>query len=118
RAAAWEKAAAWIGVGAAGLAVLCLALIAAPYVTGVKLPKSASPVDWWLWIGGAKSDETFEKFVRDTATKNQIDWEEKYKQSPVYQFKGIQPMDLNRMPGMQFNSQPRNSSPQMPTRSR
>jgi hypothetical protein len=111
RTASWEKAAAWIGVGAAGLVVVCLALIALPYVTGIKLPKAASPIDWWLWLGGAKSDQTFEKFVRDTATKNQNDWDEKYRQSPIYQFKGIQPIDLNRMQGMQFNGQQTTQSP-------
>ena len=106
KTAAWEKAAAWTGVVALGLVVMCLALIVVPTVTGIKLPKAASPMDWWLWLGGAKSDQTFEKFVRDTATKNQVDWDAKYRQSPMYQFKGIQPIQLNQSPGGQFGLQP------------
>jgi hypothetical protein len=112
RTASWEKAAAWIGVGAVGLVVLCLALIAVPMVTGIKLPKSVSPIDWWLWFGGAKSGQTFEKFVRDTATKNQQEWDEKYRQSPMYQFKGIQGADLIQTPAYKFDSQPMNSPSQ------
>jgi hypothetical protein len=104
--ASWERVTKWISLGAAGLVILCLVLVAVPYVTGIRLPKSASPMDWWLWFGGAKSDQTFEKFVRDTATKNPMDWDEKYRQSPMYQFKGIQPLNLNQMPGGQLNSQP------------
>jgi len=104
RTTSWE-AAAWIGVGAAGLVVICLALIAVPMLTGIKLPKSANVMDWWLWFGGAKSDQTFEKALRDSAAATQREWEEKYKQSPMYQFKGIQPIDLNTMQGMQFNGQ-------------
>ena len=104
--ASWERVTKWISLVAAGLVILCLVLVAVPYMTGIRLPKSASPMDWWLWFGGAKSDQTFEKFVRDTATKNQMDWDEKYRQSPTYQFKAIQPLNLNQMPGGQFNSQP------------
>jgi hypothetical protein len=118
RAGTWEKAAAWVGVGVAGLVVVCLALIAVPMLTGIKMPKAASPIDWWLWLGGAKSDQTFEKFVRDTATKSRQDWDEKYRQSPMYQFQGIQPIDLNRMQGIQVNPQPWNSPSQTPKRSR
>ncbi len=102
---AWEKVAAWMGVGASGLVVVCLALIAVPMVTGIKLPKSASPIDWFLWFGGGKSDQTFEKFVKDTAKKNPLDWEEKYRQSPMYQFQGAQPINVNQVQGMQFNGQ-------------
>jgi hypothetical protein len=105
RTTSWETAAAWIGVGAAGLVVICLALIAVPMLTGIKLPKPANVMDWWLWFGGAKSDQTFDKALRDSAAATQREWEEKYKQSPMYQFKGIQPIDLNTMQGMQFNGQ-------------
>jgi hypothetical protein len=109
KTASWEKVAAWMGVGAAGVVVVCLALIAVPMVTGIKLPKSASPIDWFLWLGGAKADQTFEKALRDSAARNQQEWDAKYRESPMSQFKGIQPIDINKMQGMQFNgpSQPR-----------
>jgi hypothetical protein len=110
RAGTWEKAAAWVGVGA-GLVVVCLALIAVPMLTGIKMPKAASPIDWWLWLGGAKEGQTFEKFVKDTAKRQDNWWDTNYKQSPMYQFQGIQPMDLNRMQGVQFNGPQTTQSP-------
>ncbi len=116
KTAAWEKVAAWMGVGAAGLVVVCLTLIAVPMVTGIKLPKSASPIDWWLWFGGAKSDQTFEKFVKDTAKKNPLDLEEKDRQSPAYQFQGMEPIHLNPMQGMQFKGFPANTPSQQRVR--
>ncbi len=107
-----------MGVGAAGLVVVCLALIALPMVTGIKLPKSASPIDWFLWFGGGKSDQTFEKFVKDTAKKNPLDLEEKHRQSPMYQFQGMQPINVNQMQGMQFNGQARTGARQPRTSAR
>lgn len=102
-----EKAAGWVGVGVAGLVVVCLALIAIPKLTGFKMPKAASPVDWFLWLGGAKSDQTFEKYLTDSAKKNQQEWEERYRQSPMYQFKGMGPIDVNKLQGIQqFNDIP------------
>ncbi|HTQ40062.1 MAG TPA: hypothetical protein VMJ32_13640 [Pirellulales bacterium] len=108
-----NRAIRWISLGIGGAAILCLVLLAVPWLKGIGLPKSANVMDWWLWLGGAKSDQTFEKALRDSAAKNQQEWEEKYKQSPMYQFKGIQPIDMNPMPGGQFNWQP-----QSPARSR
>ena len=116
KTASWEKVAAWMGVGVAGVAVICLALVAVPMVTGIKLPKSTSPLNWWLWFGGAKSDQTFEKFIKDTEAKNQQEWAELYRKSPVYQFQGIQPLDLNQMQGMQFKGFPANTPSQQRTR--
>ena len=101
RTSGWESAAGWIGVGVAAVAVACVAIVAVPMLSGIKRPKSTSPIDLMLWLGGAKSDQTFETFLKDTATKNQIDWGEKNRQSPMYPFKGIAPIDLNTMQGMQ-----------------
>jgi hypothetical protein len=104
KTASWEKVAAWMGVGAAGLVVVCLALIAVPTVTGIKLPKGSNPIDWMLWFGGAKPDQTFEKALRDSAARTQQEWDARYRESPMSQFKGIQPIDLNKMQGIQqFN---------------
>jgi hypothetical protein len=100
-----EKTAGWIGVGAAGLVVLCLALIAIPKVTGINLPKGASPVDWFLWFGGAEKDQTFNKYLKDSAAKNQQEWDERYRQSPMYKFQGMKPIDLNTMQGVQLQGQ-------------
>ena len=102
-----EQAAAWTGVAVAGLVVICLALVAVPMITGIKLPKGTSPVDWWLWFGGAKSEQTFDKFIKDAEAKNQQDFAEMYRKSPMYQFQGIQPIDMNKLQGIQqFNNQP------------
>ncbi len=45
-------------------------LVAVPMVLGIKRPKSTNPIDLMLWLGGAKSDQTFETFLKDTAQKN------------------------------------------------
>jgi hypothetical protein len=46
--------------------------------------KSTHPIDWLLWFGGAKEDETFEKFVTDTIEKNQAEWDEILRESPAF----------------------------------
>ena len=74
---------------------------------------STHPIDWLLWFGGAKPDQTFEKFVKDTTAKSQREWDEKYRNSPAFQteFEGV---DWSRRqgalnPAPSFTKPPRRS---------
>ncbi len=82
----WERANSWISL-VAGVAVLaCVGVLAAPYVNALFSKKTPHPINMMLRFGGASSDQTFEKFLRDSAAANQREWEERYRDSPMYQF--------------------------------
>jgi hypothetical protein len=100
----WQRAATWMSLMLGAAVVVCIAGIAISSLAGLKLPKSAYLIDWWLWFGGAKTDQTFEKFVRDASTKNQDNWDELYRQSPAYQLKDLQGVQFNQSP--MFNQSP------------
>lgn len=82
-----------IFVGAA--AVACALGLAIPYLSQLNSEKPTNVLDWWLRLGGAKSDQTFEKFVRDTAESNQRQWDEMYRNSPAYKFSNSGGFQLN-----------------------
>jgi len=82
-----------IFVGAA--AVACALGLAIPYLSQLNSEKPTNVLDWWLRLGGAKSDQTFEKFVRDTAESNQRQWDELYRNSPAYKFNSSAGFQLN-----------------------
>ena len=72
--------------------VISVTILAVGYFTlakdrvSARAKKSTHPLDWLLWFGGAKEDQTFEKFVKDSTKKSQKEWEERYRNSPAYQF--------------------------------
>ncbi len=39
-----------------------------------------------LRFGGARADQTFEQFIRESEISQQQDFEELYRKSPMYQF--------------------------------
>lgn len=110
--AAWERASKWISLVVGGAVAVCIVGILVTSLTGIHLPKSASPIDLWLWFGGAKSDQRFEKFVHNVGEGNQNEWEERYRQSPMYQFKDMPAFQFNQSPAFQFNTQSLNYQPQ------
>ena len=67
-----------------GAAVVCVLGLAIPYLSQLKKDKPTNVFDWWLRFGGAKTDQTFDKFLRDTAESNERQWDEMYRNSPVY----------------------------------
>jgi hypothetical protein len=88
----WERAVSRLSlVMGAGLVVV-IAIMALGYFNSAKdsvsarAKKSNSPIDWLLWFGGAKQDQTFEKYIRDTTAKSQEEWDERYRNSPMSQF--------------------------------
>ena len=50
-------------IGAA--AVACVLGLAIPYLSQLNSEKPTNVLDWWLRLGGAKPDQTFEKFLHD-----------------------------------------------------
>ncbi|HZZ28596.1 MAG TPA: hypothetical protein VFE46_11390 [Pirellulales bacterium] len=102
----WERVSTKISLVTAGAVLVCLVVLAIPYITGIQWPKSGSLGDWWLWLGGAKPDQTFEKFVKDVGAKNQLDWEAAYKRSPTYKLDTTPMYQFNQSSGMRFNPQP------------
>jgi hypothetical protein len=110
----WQRASTWVSVIAAGAVVLCLAVFAVSSFTGLHLPKSGNMMDWWLWLGGAKSDQTFDKFLKDTAAKNQRDIEANFK-APALQVDTTWVNQFNQSPTMQFNPQPTGGQFQSPS---
>ena len=73
-----------------GAAAVCVLILVVGWFTvardrvNARAEKSTSPIDWFLWFGGAKEDQTFEKFVTDTIEKNQAEWDEILRESPAF----------------------------------
>ena len=85
----WERATSYMTAAVGVALVIGLAALAVPYVTGASKPASASakkktyPIDWLLRFGGAKKGQTFEKFIQDSTNRNDLDWEQMYRDSPA-----------------------------------
>jgi hypothetical protein len=99
---AWARASRWISAVAGVAVVGCTMAIAIPYFTAASSGKPTSPFDWFLRFGGARSDQTFEKWVRDSTQANQRQWEEMYRNSPAYQFDPSKPIDWHFEPPKGF----------------
>ncbi len=98
----------WMSWIAGGAVVLCLMVFATGYFAGDGSKKRTNPIDWFLRFGGAKSDQSFEKFIRNTATMKTIDWDEQYRKSPMYQFEHSQvPLIDPQKLGWQMNGSKR-----------
>ncbi|HEY2883015.1 MAG TPA: hypothetical protein VGJ15_11290 [Pirellulales bacterium] len=76
-----EKMVRWISLTMAVAVIICVAVIAVPYVASVSSHAPKNPIDWWLRLGGAEKNQTFEKFVRDAATKEQREIQERFHSS-------------------------------------
>jgi hypothetical protein len=82
---AWAQASSWISVVVAGAVIACVTVLAIPYLTAARSQKATHPIDWFLWFGGARSDQTFEKYLRDSSEAYRREWEESYRKSPAFQ---------------------------------
>src|SRR5215813_4357032 len=67
----WALMTKWLSVGVGGLLVICVAVLAVPYITGLHGARSGNPVDWMLWLGGAKSDQTLNNYLLKSSTDMQ-----------------------------------------------
>ncbi|HEV2970737.1 MAG TPA: hypothetical protein VGY55_12270 [Pirellulales bacterium] len=88
----WARVAGWTSYIAAAAVIACLVAVAVPYITAARSQKATSPIDWLIKLHGGSPDQTFEKFIRDSATANEHQWDEMYRKSPAY---GIDPSKMN-----------------------
>jgi hypothetical protein len=82
---AWARASRWVSVFAGAAVVACVMGLVVPYLTSATSGKKTSPIDWLIRLKGGKPDQTFEKWVRDSAETSQKEWQEMYRKSPAYQ---------------------------------
>jgi hypothetical protein len=66
-----------------GGALLCLVMLAVPYAASMGSKKRMSPLDWWLRLGGASSDQTFDTFLRDSLATTQKQLQSQMEQTPI-----------------------------------
>jgi hypothetical protein len=66
-----ERMMRWLSITMAVAVIVCVTVVAVPYVASVSSHAPKNPIDWWLRLGGAGQDQTFQKFVKDAATKQQ-----------------------------------------------
>lgn len=92
--AAWARASRWISA-VAGVALLAgLIGLAIPYVKKAASTKANSPVDWLVrTFTGRSSNQVVEQWIRDRDEANQRQWDEMYRNSPVYQLEQAKPID-------------------------
>jgi hypothetical protein len=92
RAGFWERAASRLSLLLGSALAVVVSLMALGYFNAAKdsvsarAKKSNNAIDWLLWFGGAKQDQTFERYLRDTTEKSREEWEEQYRKSPISQF--------------------------------
>ena len=85
----WERAASYMTAAVGVALVIGLVAFAVADFTATSKPASASakkktyPIDWLLRFGGAKKGQTFEKFIQDNSNRNDVDWEQMYRDSPA-----------------------------------
>jgi hypothetical protein len=101
-AAAWARASRWVSVFAGVALVSCILGLAVPYLTSASSGKKTSPIDWLIRLKGGKPDQTFEKWVRDSAEANQQEWQEMYRKSPAYQIDPSKSIDWHFEPQQGF----------------
>ena len=80
---AWARASQWTSLVVAGALIVCIAVIAIPYLTASGSWKAGNSIDWLLRMGGARSDQTFERYLRESSEKSQREWEERSRNSPI-----------------------------------
>jgi hypothetical protein len=92
RVSGWERLASRLSLVMGAALAIVVAIMALGYFHSAKdsvsarAKKSNNAIDWFLWFGGAKNDQTFEKYLRDTAETGREEWDERYRQSPMSQF--------------------------------
>jgi hypothetical protein len=101
-AAAWARASRWISMFAGSALVVCAMVVVVPYLTSASSGKRTSPIDWLIRLKGGKPDQTFEKWVRDSAESSQQEWQEMYRKSPAYQIDPSKPIDWHFEPPQGF----------------
>jgi len=104
RMATAARASKWISVVAAVAFVACAIALAVPFLKlrAPSLGKANSPVDWLIRLCGGEPDKAVEKWLRDRGEANKREWDEKYRQSPMYQVDPSKPIDWHFEPQANF----------------
>jgi hypothetical protein len=112
----WEHAASYTSVIAGAAALLCVVAIAIPIINSAAKHRPKNAIDMMLRFGGAKEDQTFEKFLKDTVETTQREFEQQLRNSPAYEF---DPDKLrSALDDMNFDYSPSNSKQHSGSRSR
>ena len=102
RVATAARASKWISVVAAVAVVACAAALVVPFLRTPSLRKATSPLDWLIRLCGVEPDKVVEKWVRDRGEASKREWDEKYRQSPIYQIDPSKPIDWHFEPQSNF----------------
>jgi hypothetical protein len=82
----WENAASYTSVIAGAAGLICVVAIAIPIINSAASHRPKNAIDMMLRFGGAKEDQTFEKFLQNTVEATQRDFEEQFSNSPDFEF--------------------------------
>jgi len=85
----WEHATSRISLIIAGVLAVCLAVLGIACLSAARdktaqAKRATYPIDWLLRFGGAKPDQTFQRFIKDSTERNDREWEDRYRDSPAY----------------------------------
>jgi hypothetical protein len=83
---AMVSATRWISIAAGAMVVICGAVLAYPYLTAPKSKKPTNAFDMFLRFGGAKEDQTFEKWLTDSLEASEGEWDKIQSESPAFKF--------------------------------
>jgi hypothetical protein len=82
----WENAASYTSLIAGAAGLICVVAIAIPVINSAASHRPKNAIDMMLRFGGAKEDETFEKFLKNTVESTQREIEEQLRNSPGMEF--------------------------------
>jgi hypothetical protein len=82
----WENMASYTSVIAGAAALICVVAIAIPIINSAASHRPKNAIDMMLRFGGAKEDQTFEKFLKDTVESTHREIEQQLRNSPGYEF--------------------------------
>jgi hypothetical protein len=99
--AAWVRASRWISAIAGAAVVACVIVLVVPSLRSALSIKATSPIDWLIRLGGGRSDQIFEKAIRDRSEANQREWQESYRKS-TYQLDPTKPIEWRFEPPANF----------------
>ncbi|MCC7085460.1 MAG: hypothetical protein IT427_10675 [Pirellulales bacterium] len=102
-----EQSTKYVSIAAAGAAIFCVIAIAVPMLASLGSGKRSAPIDWFLRMGGASSDQTFDKFMTDSIITNQRELERQFRNSPISEFDPEQLKSLtSELKGWQLSPMP------------
>ncbi len=96
------RASRWISIVAAVAVVGCVIAAVVPYLRAPSVRKATSPLDWLIRLCGVEPDKAVEKMLRERGEANKREWDEKFRQSPVFQIDPSKPIEWHFEPQTKF----------------